>query len=421
MRSVSFVKHIELSFFGNIHQSALCLGDVDNDGNDELIIGNTDGNLFIYKEQECVQIINSLGMITAVGVGDILKCGSNVLIVIAGDGWCHIYLCLSGTSEDNTSESPSFKLKPVYVQRIPANTKTLLIGDIDDDGCLELVLGLTDRVVRSYRWMQNFTGGRLVCLNKWECANQIGNVTLSYDINQQPCLLISQPGGTFMKIQCHTNQKSDSAQMTVKYHPSMSTKIRNNGISSKIIGNLHMYQRDRDMKQNESSLPYAIATLDGTLMLFKDEKMLWSYHVDQQLFVLNKMDVTGDGSVELIACSWEGYTYILDQYKNAIKFQTQEPVADFCAGLYKLKMTPKPVPCLIYATFHNKILIFYDVGFPDITAKNLIQLIEQKEDERDERESKSSPSLENIHRLKKISTKKLLLNWCLYGNHNLRS
>lgn len=166
-----------------------------------------------------------------------------------------------------------------------------------------------------------------------------------------------------------------------------------------------------------------------------------SIQVDQQLFVLNKMDVTGDGSVELIACSWEGYTYILDQYKNAIRFQTPEPVADFCAGLYKLKMTPKPVPCLIYATFHNKVIcilfvtikkinfniltkkycnfqiqIYYDVCFSDITAKNLIQLIEQN----DEDEKKSCPALENIQRLKKISAKKLLLNWCLYGNHNLR-
>lgn len=126
MRSVSFVKHTELSFHGNIHQSALCLGDVDNDGNNELIIGNTSGNLFIYKEQECVQTINSLGMITAVGVGDILKCGSNVLVVIAGNGWCHIFLCLSAHSEDSCTQSSSFKLESVYVQRIPANTKVNL-------------------------------------------------------------------------------------------------------------------------------------------------------------------------------------------------------------------------------------------------------------------------------------------------------
>lgn len=87
--------------------------------------------------------------------------------------------------------------------------QVLLIGDIDNDGNLELVLGLTDRVVRSYRWTQNFTGGRLVCLNKWECANQIGNITINYDCVQQPSLLISQPGGTFMRIRCQTDLKNN--------------------------------------------------------------------------------------------------------------------------------------------------------------------------------------------------------------------
>lgn len=93
--------------------------------------------------------------------------------------------------------------------------QVLLIGDIDNDGNLELVLGLTDRVVRSYRWTQNITGGKLVCLNKWECANQIGNVTINYDNAQQPSLLISQPGGTFMRIRCQTDLKNN--RYTIKY------------------------------------------------------------------------------------------------------------------------------------------------------------------------------------------------------------
>lgn len=125
MRSVSFVKCFEFSFEGNIYQNALTLGDVDNDGNNELMIGNTHGVLFIYKEQNCIQTINKLGMITAIGVGDVLNCGSNVLVVVSGDGWCHIFLCLSSQSGDKSgtfTERP-FKLEPVHVQRIPANTK----------------------------------------------------------------------------------------------------------------------------------------------------------------------------------------------------------------------------------------------------------------------------------------------------------
>lgn len=62
-------------------------------------------------------------------------------------------------------------------------------------------MGLTDRVVRSYRWSQSVTDGKLVCLNKWECARQIGSVTLNRGCNGVPCLLVAQPGGTFMRIQ----------------------------------------------------------------------------------------------------------------------------------------------------------------------------------------------------------------------------
>ena len=99
--------------------------------------------------------------------------------------------------------------------------QVLLLGDIDGNGEQELVLGLTDRVVRSYRWCwtstpfskdnppENITGSRglLVCLNKWEFAHQLGAVTLSHQAGGKPCLLVAQPGGTFMRIRCNIDQE----------------------------------------------------------------------------------------------------------------------------------------------------------------------------------------------------------------------
>ena len=72
------------------------------------------------------------------------------------------------------------KMECVHVQRIPTNTKVVLVTDIDKDGLNEMIIGLTDRVVRSYRWSSNadLGSGKLVGLNKWECANQIGTVTM---------------------------------------------------------------------------------------------------------------------------------------------------------------------------------------------------------------------------------------------------
>jgi hypothetical protein len=123
MRSVCFVDHLEFEFSGSIFKNAITLGDVDNDGEMELIVGNMSGDLIIYKHDKVWQKINNLGMITAVGVGDIMNCGSNALVIVCGDGWCHICLCLHPKTEDNEDDATVVKLEPVHVQRIPPNTK----------------------------------------------------------------------------------------------------------------------------------------------------------------------------------------------------------------------------------------------------------------------------------------------------------
>ena len=84
--------------------------------------------------------------------------------------------------------------------------KDIIIGDINGDDSTELVISLTDRVVRTYKWvsssclsppgdsveethLQSIHSGRLVSVNKWEFASQIGTVTLNYDTDTTPALL----------------------------------------------------------------------------------------------------------------------------------------------------------------------------------------------------------------------------------------
>lgn len=91
-----------------------------------------------------------------------------------------------------------------------------------------------------------------------------------------------------------------------------------------------------------------VAQTDG-LILFR------SYNVGHELFVLSKVDLTGDGREEIIVCSWDGQTYIFDHDKNIVRFQLNESVRAFCAGLYTLKQGAKATPCFVYATFNNKV------------------------------------------------------------------
>lgn len=86
-----------------------------------------------------------------------------------------------------------------------------------------------------------------------------------------------------------------------------------------------------------------------TLLCFR------AIQVDHQTFALSKLDVTGNGNDDIIVCSWDGQTYILDQEKNSVRFQLDEPVQAFCSGYYSITPGENPVPCLVYMTFWNKV------------------------------------------------------------------
>lgn len=49
MRAISLVKRIEFEFSGNVVRNALTLGDVDNDERNELVVGNQNGEVSIFK------------------------------------------------------------------------------------------------------------------------------------------------------------------------------------------------------------------------------------------------------------------------------------------------------------------------------------------------------------------------------------
>nr|CAD7427221.1 unnamed protein product [Timema monikensis] len=371
MRAVCFVNRLEIDLSGNVFSNALAFGDVDNDGQNEFIVGETSGELVVFKGGNIWQQLSGLGMITAL---------ANALVVLsltAEDGESEVRISVGDLTEVGyVSLTLAPKRKTALYKSLGnyGNTalwyvvpQVVLLGDIDGDGNLELVLGLTDRVVRSYRWIHDSpdddgqVSGKLVGLNKWECANQIGTVTLNYSPDGTPCLLVSQPGGTFMKISCCSEIKDDTTDnvstedlgvTSVDYHPLLSSRMRNPNVSTEILGCI---RPPGAAKEDRTTMRYAVATLDGTLMLVQGQDVLWSMQVDHQLFALTKIDVTGDGTEEIVACSWDGQTYILDQEKRSVRFQLEESVRSFCSGYYALDPSKEAAPCFIYTTFSNKV------------------------------------------------------------------
>lgn len=49
MRAVCFVKRLQLDVPGTVFRHGLIIGDVDNDCNNELVVGTAEGDLFIFK------------------------------------------------------------------------------------------------------------------------------------------------------------------------------------------------------------------------------------------------------------------------------------------------------------------------------------------------------------------------------------
>lgn len=427
-------------------------------------------------------------MVTACIVGDVINAHRNYVAAINTEGWLFIFDVpirqntnnsisrdispdqAQGASSSKQHEQPPttedggqmtassispIKLSVTYDQRMPANCKDLLLADLDGDGQNELIVGLTDRVLRTYRWITiGPDRGKFVGLYKWEFADQIGAVSLNPSQQHENCqdIIVAQPGGTYAKLECF-DKKSASAsnvnpvpnnnsarmkeetstddtatrerdvsndgdddnnvrteyisKLTPEYHQLALAQMRNHHISTEVLGGI------RDGKDSDTYSLIVIATLDGTLMLVNKDETLWSIQVDHQLFALallestpKTFDPTGpkltqsESTCTIVAnskfdnnlsasssykhaigdlasapakargghkrisqyfavCAWNGKTYIVDEERNYLRFKFDEAVSAFTAGNYYFDGSHHSA--LVYATFNNQIVLYFDV------------------------------------------------------------
>ncbi|XP_042326845.1 KICSTOR complex protein ITFG2 [Sceloporus undulatus] len=403
MRSVSYVQRVTLDFSGSLFPHAICLGDADNDALNELVVGDTSGKLFIYKNDESKPwIVRSCqGMLTCVGVGDVCNKGKNLVVAVSAEGWFHLFdLTLPSKHLDALGYhelSAADDQKLGFKQHIPANTKVMLINDIDGDGKCELVVGYTDRVVRAFRWEDSsecseHISGQLVLLKKWLLEGQVDSLSVNPGSDCAPEMIVSQPGCGYAILLCTWKaekqppiENPDSSPTNreapvrdVILHQT-SGRIHNKNVSTHLIGSIGRGYT----KEHSGAGLFALCTLDGTLKLMEGaDKLLWSVQVDHQLFALEKLDVTANGHEEVIACAWDGQTYIIDHNRTVARFQVDENVSAFCAGLYACKGQCNS-PCLVYVSFNQKIHIYWDVQLERMESTNLLKVLEDNCEYRD--------------------------------------
>ncbi|CDQ82097.1 unnamed protein product [Oncorhynchus mykiss] len=107
------------------------------------------------------------------------------------------------------------------------------------------------------------------------------------------------------------------------------------------------------------------------------EQLKWSVQVDHQLFALQKLDITGDGREEVVACAWDGQTYIIDHNRMVVRFQFDENVNAFCACQYTCK-DGKNSPCLVYVSFNHKIYVYWRVELERMEPTHLLRVLEER-------------------------------------------
>uniref|UniRef100_A0A803VIT0 Integrin alpha FG-GAP repeat containing 2 n=1 Tax=Ficedula albicollis TaxID=59894 RepID=A0A803VIT0_FICAL len=350
----------------------MCIGSV---ALNELVVGDTNGKLYVYKNDDSKPwaVRSCQGMLTCVRVGDVCNKGKNFVVAVSAEGWFHLF-DLTSLNSKHPDASGHHELpggeeqKPVFKQHIPANTKVMLINDIDGDGKCELVVGYTDRVVRAFRWEDSsensdHVSGQLILLKKWLLEGQVDSLSVNPGPDGSPELMVSQPGcGYAILLWCSCRD--------VILHQT-SGRIHNKNVSTHLIGSIA-----RGSGENSGSGLFALCTLDGTLKLMEGaDKLLWSVQVDHQLFALEKLDVTGNGHEEVIACAWDGQTYIIDHNRTVARFQADENVSAFCAGLYACKEGSNS-PCLVYVSFSQKIYIYWDVQLERMESTNLLKILD---------------------------------------------
>ncbi|XP_057180844.1 KICSTOR complex protein ITFG2 isoform X2 [Triplophysa rosa] len=254
-------------------------------------------------------------MLTCVGVGDICNKGRNFVVAVGAEGWFHLFdINASAAKSDSSSQqdgSVGDEQKHSFTQHIPANTKVMLISDIDGDGRCELVVGYTDRVVRAFRWEEppdasDMSAGQLVLLKKWLLEGQVDSLSVNPSPEGLPELMVSQPGCGYAILTCSWTQEGASgpgdentanpsregSSRDVVLHLTTG-RIHNKNVSTHLIGSISRGSEDDSSKGGL----FALCTLDGTIKLLdSSENLLWSVQVDHQLFALQKLDVTGSYS-----------------------------------------------------------------------------------------------------------------------------
>ncbi|CAB4389616.1 unnamed protein product [Rhizophagus irregularis] len=438
MKSICLVDRVKWKFAGNMNPHAFDFGDVDNDKDNEFVIGNLKGELSVFKgissanDGQPYVTCSGLGTITCVAVGDIKNSGKNSIVCINAEGQCHIFDLLSSnesaptthdenipTSSKKSNDAQTTAMRPLIIEgpkvieqptltlSVPVNCNRILIADIDDDGINEIILARTDRVLQVFNFQIpsppiDSTASIKASLieeqpyleekKKWYFDGQITSLSTAKDpTTSSSLLIIGQPGGHFIIIEKNDKEISSPTQVSGDQSGEEFTEV-----STEIV-------KGTKFKNGKCVDVLALITMDGKFTLYDLQNSSMSHHELQgthKLFGMASIDLCiNDESLDkkilndsekskkynnvFVVCAWNGCTYVIDHDFNVVKFEFEGRVCAFAAGQYAI--TPgHNVNCFLYVDFEDQITVYYNLRINTKPVTNFMEIMRDQFDKFDE-------------------------------------
>ncbi|GAU96240.1 hypothetical protein RvY_07711 [Ramazzottius varieornatus] len=386
------VKWLELDFGESVTilPNACSFADVDNDGVSEFVAGSISGELFIFKSISAKywkKSTEQLGMITAVGAGDIMRKKKNIMYAVTGEGNLYTFalsashalpkdfeLESTGKLKDHSS-ARNRNIDYLTHQTIPPNIVMSVLADIDGDGFPEILFGMTDRVVRSFKWVELSNGpggitGAFTTMNKWEFSGQIGNLS-STTFNGAAEIFVSQPGGCCCRLKTALSSAQPNAEIAFEppvYHSSSVTRTRNNSMQTHVLAGISFTDQEPAFVTTEA-VPvkyekdiYAMCNFDGSLIVCHEDTVLWEFQTSENLITIQPLPFRD----EFVLAAGSGAVYVVNRNKKMVKLLLAEPMSGFAVGSYGSVTRPtENINTCAFATISGpKVLIYHDLDIP---------------------------------------------------------
>jgi hypothetical protein len=392
--SLNIVGCIEASLpedAGNFSEHGLCIIDIDCDGVPEICIATIRGLILFYKliddhiqlayigRLEQVQnppderSLNTLGPITCITRGDVLNDGSECLVAISAEGLCHIF---QPQKQSDRMIFPSFSIS------IPNNAISLAIGDADNDGMNELIIGLHNCALHAFRLSKRSVSdeskdGDAASTDALNVQPVLArnpdvegdNGTAQTNWNSWPAVVLPAQTWSVSVLrgleQKHNCLAINMGFLTLLFDPNSQT-LKNVSEGSlmgedheKIVHSCFVFRRagfDHDLLMLYSA--------DGKVRVLNSvdtSRVIWSCDLENTLMFAS--DLTVRGHHYLILCAWEGSTFLIDSCWKVYRFSLGETVLGFEPTIFQHEDGTSEV-CFVYVTGDSQLRVMKDVRIP---------------------------------------------------------